>query len=213
MQIHLTITMKIMVYHLNNFTFKSIRNFVLNKLFLTVYYNILVGLFFFNIIIGQTMNSIKSIHDINIKNITGEIISMKRYKGKKILIVNVASKCGYTSQYNDLQELHSNYSDKIEVLAIPCNDFGRQEPGTNSEIDEFCKTNFGVTFSVMAKGNIKQSPKHVLYEWLSDPSKNGWNSELPSWNFSKYLIDEKGNLLEFFPSNISPTSDIIVSKL
>ena len=205
--------MKIMVYQLNNFTFKSIRNFVLNKLFLTVYYNILVGLFFFNIIIGQTMNSIKSIHDINIKNITGEIISMKRYKGKKILIVNVASKCGYTSQYNDLQELHSNYSDKIEVLAIPCNDFGRQEPGTNSEIDEFCKTNFGVTFSVMAKGNIKQSPKHVLYEWLSDPSKNGWNSELPSWNFSKYLIDEKGNLLEFFPSNISPTSDIIVSKL
>tara|TARA_B100001250_G_scaffold413119_1_gene446215 strand:+ start:2637 stop:3116 length:480 start_codon:yes stop_codon:yes gene_type:complete len=159
------------------------------------------------------MNSIKPIYDINIKDINGEIMSMKRYEGKKILIVNVASKCGYTSQYSDLQKLYNHNSDKIEVLAIPCNDFGRQEPGTNFEIDEFCKINYGVTFSIAAKGNIKRSPKHVIYEWLSNPSKNGWNSELPSWNFGKYLIDEKGNLLEYFPSNISPTSSDIISKL
>ncbi len=202
--------MKLMGFHLNNFKSRSL--FYKNYFKLNLK-SLLTRIFFFNILISQSMNSIKPIYDINIKDINGEIMSMKRYEGKKILIVNVASKCGYTSQYSDLQKLYNHNSDKIEVLAIPCNDFGRQEPGTNFEIDEFCKINYGVTFSIAAKGNIKRSPKHVIYEWLSNPSKNGWNSELPSWNFGKYLIDEKGNLLEYFPSNISPTSSDIISKL
>ncbi len=163
--------------------------------------------------IGQTINYKKSIYDISYEDVAGKTISMKRYEGKKILIVNVASKCGYTPQYVDLQNLYSQFLDKVEVLAIPCNDFGGQEPGANPQIDKFCKTNYGITFSISAKGSIKNSPKHPIYEWLSNPSKNGWNSELPSWNFGKYLIDEKGNLLEYFPSNISPISKDITSRL
>ncbi len=162
---------------------------------------------------SQTSLSKISIYDIKFKNASGQLISMEKYRGKKLLIVNVASKCGYTSQYKDLQQLYSSYSDKIEILAIPCNDFGGQEPGSNSQIDKFCRTNFGVTFTVAAKGIVRDTPQHKIYEWLSNPLKNGWNSKLPSWNFGKYLIDEDGNLLDYFPSNVSPTSRDIISKL
>lgn len=161
----------------------------------------------------QSKDSKQSIYDISIKNIDGENVSLSDFKGKKILIVNVASKCGYTSQYSDLQNLYDKHSDKIQVIAFPCNDFGGQEPGSNAQITEFCSVNYGVQFPVMDKIKIKGDSIHPIYKWLTDPSKNGWNSTAPAWNFGKYLIDENGNLSEYYPSNVNPNSEKIISQL
>ena len=166
-----------------------------------------------NLIMTQSNDSNYSIYDIPLNNLNGEPFSLSDSKGKKILIVNVASKCGYTSQYNDLQNLYESYSNKIEIIAFPCNDFGGQEPGTNAQISEFCSINYGVKFPIMDKVNIKKGNVHSIYKWLTDPKLNGWNSTPPSWNFGKYLIDEKGRLLNYFPSSVSPTSDKIISQL
>ena len=157
--------------------------------------------------------SLKSIHDIQVTDINGKSLKLKNYAGKKILIVNVASRCGYTGQYKDLQKLYDEYGDKVEILAVPCNDFGGQEPGSLSEISNFCKVNFGVTFPILKKVNIKSNPIDPLYSWLSDETKNGWNSSLPSWNFCKYLVDEKGTLIRFFRSGVNPMSSDILSLL
>ena len=161
----------------------------------------------------QSNDSNHSIYDIPLNKLNGESFSLSDSKGKKILIVNVASKCGYTSQYRDLQALYESYSDKIEIIAFPCNDFGGQEPGSNAQILEFCSVNYGVNFPIMDKVNIKKGKVHSIYEWLTDPNLNGWNSTSPSWNFGKYLIDEKGNLLKYYQSSVSPTSDKIISQL
>tara|TARA_B100001750_G_C15481900_1_gene585931 strand:+ start:865 stop:1455 length:591 start_codon:yes stop_codon:yes gene_type:complete len=155
----------------------------------------------------------KSIYDITLQTVDGNKISLGEYRGKKLLIVNVASHCGYTSQYSRLEELYRNNKDKVVIIAVPCNDFGRQEPGSEKEIKEFCDLNFGITFPIISKSNIKTNPKSELYSWLSNPNLNGWNEELPSWNFCKYLINEKGELTHFFRSNISPTSKQIKSLL
>ena len=157
--------------------------------------------------------SLNSIHDIKVADIQGNTISLGQYAGKKILIVNVASRCGYTGRYKELQKLYDRYGDKVEVIAVPCNDFGGQEPGSSSEISEFCKLNYGVTFPILKKANIKSAPMHPLYEWLSNETKNGWNTSLPSWNFCKYLLDEKGSLIRFFRSGVSPMSSDILSAL
>ena len=154
-----------------------------------------------------------SFYKINVRDINGDIFNLKKYAGKKILIVNVASKCGYTSQYSDLQKLYRQYNDKLEVIAVPCNDFGRQEPGAPSEISDFCEVNYGVTFPILEKSNIKSDPKSELYDWLTDDEKNGWNNSAPSWNFCKYLIDEHGNLIRFFRSGVGPMSKDILSLL
>ena len=138
---------------------------------------------------------------------------MEKYKGKKILIVNVASKCGYTGQYADLQDLYEKKGDKIEIIAIPCNDFGRQEPGSAEEIKSFCNVNYGVTFPLASKQKIKSKPISNLYEWLSNPELNGWNSALPSWNFCKYIIDEEGELIHFFRSGVNPNDTEILELL
>ena len=155
----------------------------------------------------------ESMHNIQVKDITGQDLDFKKYSGKKILIVNVASKCGYTSQYKELQKLYDKYGDKVEIIAVPCNDFGRQESGSPSEILKFCEVNYGVTFPILEKANIKSKPIHPLYDWLTNEDKNGWNSESPSWNFCKYLIDEKGHLIRFFRSGVSPMSKDILSIL
>ena len=153
---------------------------------------------------GGYNNSMKSFYDLQLNDINGNKIDLVSLKGKKVLIVNVASKCGYTSQYSDLQDLYENHSDKLEIIGIPCNDFGRQEPGSASEIKNFCKMNYGVTFTLAEKQKIKSKPVSDVYEWLSNPDLNGWNSSLPSWNFCKYMIDESGKLTHFFKSGVNP---------
>ena len=133
---------------------------------------------------------------------TGEEISFERYRGKKLLIVNLASQCGYTPQYKELDTLHQ--SRNVVVLGFPSNNFGGQEPGTDKDIAEFCKRNFNITFPVFKKNDVKGSSKQPLYEWLTNKDKNGWNDLEPQWNFYKYLIDENGNLLKVFSSSVSP---------
>lgn len=133
----------------------------------------------------------------------GEEISFERYKGKKMLIVNLASQCGFTPQYKELETLYLKNKD-IVILGFPANNFGAQEPGTDKEIAEFCKLNYGVTFPLFKKNDVKGNSKQTVYKWLTDKNKNGWNDLEPQWNFYKYLIDEKGNLSKVFSSSVSP---------
>jgi glutathione peroxidase len=146
----------------------------------------------------------KDFHDFKVNDIDGNQVDLSKYKGKKVLVVNVASKCGYTPQYTELQELHEKHGDKIAILGFPANNFGGQEPGTEEDIKAFCEENFGVTFPMFEKVSVKGVDKHPLYRWLSDKDMNGWNDQEPTWNFCKYLIDEDGKLVEFFPSKVSP---------
>jgi glutathione peroxidase len=159
----------------------------------------------------QTMES--SFYDFKVKDINGQEVDFSSFKGKKLLLVNVASKCGYTKQYAQLQELYAQYGKDILILGFPANNFGGQEPGTNEEIKEFCSTEFGVTFPMFEKLSVKGFDKHPLYRWLSDASLNGWNNQEPSWNFCKYLINEKGELMKFFPSSVKPMDEEILSLI
>jgi len=159
------------------------------------------------------IKSIKPFYDLSINDINGDLIDLKSFKGKKIMLVNVASKCGYTDQYSDLQELYQTHSEKLEIIGIPCNDFGRQEPGSAEEIKSFCNVNYGITFTLASKQKIKSKPISNLYEWLSNPELNGWNSALPSWNFCKYIIDEEGELIHFFRSGVNPNDSEILELL
>jgi len=153
---------------------------------------------------GGYKNTMKSFYDLQLNDINGEEIDLQSFRGKKVLLVNVASKCGYTDQYADLQNLYEAHGDKLEIIGIPCNDFGRQEPGSASEIQKFCKINYGVTFTLAEKQKIKSEPMSSIYQWLSDPNLNGWNNSLPSWNFCKYVINESGELTHFFKSSVDP---------
>jgi glutathione peroxidase len=155
----------------------------------------------------------KSIYEFKMNDIDGKEIDFSTYKGKKLLLVNVASKCGYTPQYADLQELNEKYGDKVTILAFPANNFGGQEPGTSEDIKEFCSTNYGVTFQLFEKISVKGVDKHPLYRWLSDKNLNGWNNTEPSWNFCKYLINEKGELVKFFPSSVKPLDNELISLI
>ncbi len=135
-------------------------------------------------------------------------------KGKKVLLVNTASDCGFTPQYTDLENLYEQYRDKVIVIGFPANDFKEQEKGTDEEIEQFCKVNFGVTFPLMKKSTvIKHKGQNKVYQWLTNASQNGWNSKPPSWNFSKYLVDEEGMLVNYFGPTISPMSDEIINAI
>ena len=134
---------------------------------------------------------------------TGEVIQFEKYRDKKILIVNLASQCGYTPQYTELEQLHRQ-NKNIVVLGFPSNNFGAQEPGSDEDIAAFCKANYGVTFQLFKKDDVRGKNKQTVYKWLSDETKNGWNNEEPKWNFNKYLVDENGNLLNIFSSSVSP---------
>lgn len=158
-----------------------------------------------------TMQS--SFYDFKMKDLEGKAVDFSSLKGKKILVVNVASKCGYTPQYEGLQELYENFGDKVTIIAFPANNFGGQEPGSNEEIKEFCSANYGVTFPVFEKISVKGFDKHPIYRWLSDPQQNGWNSEEPSWNFCKYLLDEEGELLKYYPSSVTPLDEDIIKLI
>ena len=152
----------------------------------------------------KKQESTVNFYSLQAKANNGEIVPFERFKGKKVLLVNLASRCGYTPQYNELEELHKLHKNKIVVLGFPSNDFGGQEPGTDEEIENFCKVNFGVTFPLFHKDHVAGNNKQPVYEWLSNPDKNGWNDKEPSWNFYKYLVNEHGNLDKVFSSSVSP---------
>ena len=135
----------------------------------------------------------------------GNLIDFSVYSGKKVLIVNTASNCGYTGQYAELQKLHEKLGDKLAIIAFPANDFAEQEKSSDNEISQFCQINYGVTFPIAKKGVVvKSKEQQPIFKWLTDSRANGWNSHQPDWNFSKYVIDEKGNLTNYFGPSISP---------
>jgi glutathione peroxidase len=151
--------------------------------------------------------------DMKLKTLSGETITLSKFKGKKILIVNTASKCGYTRQYADLQKLYETYKDNLEIVGMPCNQFMMQEPSSNDKIADFCKKNYGVTFTMLEKADVKGDSIHPLYKWLSSKSNNGVLDAKVSWNFNKFLLDENGKMIAHFESGVKPLSDEIVSKI
>jgi len=148
-----------------------------------------------------------------VKSIDGTEYDYAQLKGKKVLIVNTASECGYTPQYEDLEKLHQAYKDKLIILGFPANNFGGQEPGTNEEIKEFCTTKFNVSFPMFEKISVLGDDMAPFYKWLTSKDLNGWNDQQPKWNFNKYLLDEEGNLVKYYSSAVKPMSDEIVSML
>ncbi|HAP00938.1 MAG TPA: glutathione peroxidase [Bacteroidetes bacterium] len=156
----------------------------------------------------------KSIYDYKFPALDGKSeINLADYKGKKILIVNVASECGYTYQYEDLEKLYEKYKDKMVLIGFPCNQFGFQEPGSPEEIQKFCTEKYNVTFPLAAKIDVKGDKQCPLYQWLTHKQLNGKEDSEVSWNFNKYLIDEKGNYIAHFTSKIKPFDSLLVSAI
>ncbi len=154
-----------------------------------------------------------TIYQFKIEALTDGTIDFKSFKGKKILIVNTASKCGYTAQYEELQALYEKYKDKLVVIGFPANNFGGQEPGSNAEIKEFCSSKFSVTFPMTTKVSVKGNDMHPIYQWLTSKEKNGVLDADIKWNFNKFLLNEKGELIAYFPSKVKPMSEEITGKL
>ena len=153
----------------------------------------------------------KTLYDFKTKTIDGKDFDLSTLKGKKVLIVNTASKCGFTPQYKDLEELYKSYGgDKFVIIGFPANNFGNQEPGTNTDIKSFCQLNYGVTFPMMSKISVKGNDMDPIYQWLTRKDQNGKLDSEVKWNFQKYLIDEQGNLVDVFDSKTLPGSDKIV---
>ncbi|MBK6937286.1 MAG: glutathione peroxidase [Chitinophagaceae bacterium] len=153
-------------------------------------------------------------YDLSATQNDGTKISLSEFSGKKVMVVNTASACGYTNQYSELQHLYEKYQNKMVILAFPSNDFKEQEKGTDVEIAEFCKLNFGITFPLMKKSVVvKSAEQNPVFQWLSDSSKNGWCNHEPSWNFSKYLINEKGMLTNYFDPSVSPLSKSVIDAV
>lgn len=141
----------------------------------------------------------------------GRPVSFSEFRGKKVLLVNTASACGYTPQYDGLQKLSERYAEKLTVIGFPSNDFGQQEKGSDPDIAKFCKVNFGVTFPLMKKSQVTPGPgQNEVFHWLTDKDKNGWNTRQPEWNFCKYLVDEQGVLMGYFSAGIEPFDKEIV---
>jgi glutathione peroxidase len=158
--------------------------------------------------IKEVKNKEKKIAPVNFFSLkaisnSGDEVAFEKYRGRKVLIVNLASQCGYTPQYEALETLHQQHKNLV-VLGFPSNNFGAQEPGDDTEIANFCKLNFGVSFPLFKKDDVKGNNQQPVYQWLSNADKNGWYSEEPKWNFYKYLVDENGNLSGVFSSSVSP---------
>jgi len=164
-------------------------------------------------LLAATTLSAQSIHSFTVKGIDGKDIKLASFKGKKILVVNTASKCGYTPQYEALEKVYEQYKDKLVIIGFPCNQFGGQEPGTNEEIVAFCKKNYGVSFPLADKIDVKGENTAAIYQWLTQKSKNGVLDASISWNFNKFLLDENGKMIAYFPSNVKPDSEDILSHL
>lgn len=179
-------------------------------------YFLLFGLFtmsFMSFCQNNTLETKKSIYDINLNSLSGDKIDLNTFKGKKILFVNVASECGFTPQYADLQKLHEEYKEKLVIIGLPCNQFGGQEPGSSEEIQNFCEKNYGVEFLITEKIEVKGENQHPLYQWLTSKELNGVENSTVKWNFQKYLIDENGNFIEFFYSLTNPLSKKITDLI
>lgn len=154
----------------------------------------------------------KSFYDFSTESLEGEVFDFSQLKGKRVLVVNTASECGYTPQYEELQELYEQYGgENFTIVGFPSNDFGKQEPGTNEEIQEFCRKNFGVSFPMMAKTPVTGEDKHPVYQWLTAKERNGRKELEVQWNFNKFLVDENGTWFAYFPSRVKPMDERIVS--
>ena len=162
---------------------------------------------------AQNNSTAMNVYDIALEDIDGNAMDLSAYKGKKILFVNVASKCGFTPQYEDLEKMSALYKDKLVVIGLPCNQFMSQEPGTNEDIKEFCSATYGVTFPMTDKIEVKGPNQHALYKWLTNKALNGKVSSSVKWNFQKYLVDENGQLLDYFYSTTKPMSNKITKYL
>lgn len=161
-----------------------------------------------------TTNTTTSIYDFQIRALDSEeVINLQDFKGKKILIVNVASKCGFTYQYEDLEKLYQQYNDKLVVIGFPCNQFLGQEPGNEEKIANFCSTTYGVTFPMAQKIDVKGKNAHPIYQWLTSKDKNGKDNYKISWNFNKFLLDEEGSIIAHFPSSVKPLDKAITSLI
>lgn len=163
------------------------------------------------ILITTMAMSQKSFYDFTVKTIDGEEFSLADLKGKKVLVVNTASKCGHTPQYKDLELLNKAYRQKLVIIGFPANNFMNQEPGSDEEIKEFCDSKYGVTFPMMSKISVKGNDIHPLYKWLTSKSANGVLDSSVEWNFQKYLIDENGKLVGYLKPAVKPLSDEVVN--
>ena len=194
-----------------------IKTLLTNNMGLIVF--LTIGIVF--LLIGLTANNandsikkkkaIASFYDLKATSIEGEEISFDKFKGKKVLIVNTASSCGYTYQYEGLQKLHTLYGKDVVVLGFPANDFLFQERGSDADIADFCEKNYGVTFQMFSKITTKGRNQSPVYSWLTNKDLNGWNEKKPTWNFCKYLVDENGDLIAFFDKTVKPLSKEITS--
>lgn len=155
----------------------------------------------------------QSIYDFKVAGLTGGTIDFSKFKGKKIMIVNTASKCGNTPQYEQLEALSKKYAGKLVIVGFPANNFGKQEPGTNTEIAEFCKKNYGVTFPMAAKISVKGDDMAPIYEWLTEEKYNGYKNSEVTWNFQKYLLDEHGKLIAVFDPGLKPDSPEVIAAI
>jgi len=161
----------------------------------------------------KNIQPFQSFYSLSVQLNNGSFLSFDSLRGRKLLLVNTASDCGYTNQYSDLQKLYEKY-DKLTVIAFPANDFQQQEKGSDEEIGNFCKINFGVTFPVALKSStVNGNGQQKVFQWLTDKTKNGWNNKPPSWNFSKYLINEEGILTNYFDPAISPLSEEVLKAI
>jgi len=165
------------------------------------------------ILISSIAFSQKSFYDFKVKDIDGKDFDLSSLKGKKVLVVNTASKCGFTPQYQQLQEIFKKYGsdNKFTIIGFPANNFMNQEPGTNQEIAAYCEKNYGVTFPMMSKISVKGDDMHPLYKWLTSKSENGVMDSEVGWNFQKYLIDENGHLVDMIPTKVKPDDEKITN--
>jgi len=162
---------------------------------------------------GESSSQRGSIYDITLKTIGGKTISLADYKGKKLLIVNTASKCGFTSQLEELQKFHEQYGNNVEVLGFPSDNFGGMEYKNNDHINNFCSRNYGVTFQLFSKSDVTGPQRNELFKWLGCMEENGWNDKCPNWNFCKYLVNEQGELVSYYSSTISPLDSEVISRV
>lgn len=158
-------------------------------------------------------DTLKNIYQFKVESLDGGIIDFSTFKGKKILIVNTASECGFTPQYKELEELYSKYHSTLVIVGFPTNNFGGQEPGSNEEIKTFCQKNYGVTFPMAAKISVKGSDTAPLYQYLTSKQQNGVLDAEIKWNFNKFLVDESGHLIAKFDSKVNPMSEELIKKL
>ena len=164
------------------------------------------------IVFTSLMFAQENIYSFSFETIDNQTVSFEKYKGKKILIVNTASKCGFTPQYKELQELHAKHGDKVVIIGFPANNFGKQEPGTNTEIVTFCQKNYGVTFLMASKISVKGKDIHPLFKWLTTQKNQSFSGAI-RWNFEKILIDENGKVIKRFRSKVKPNSEEITTEL